>query len=143
MARKNDLGYDIPPTEREFAPEQTASTPVYPPPAAPRQMRVERQGDKAEPYVRHHPQVRGGTCEFCGTLDPNVPAQYQYKLCPHYRGMQLWCSYCPGDKDPDDVNYHSILNIVDHPYKPNTLVVVCDSTECTRKFQEEYNRTIS
>lgn len=129
-------------TEREPAPVTVAYTPpapqVPPAPPAPRQMRVERQGSASEPYVRHHPQVRGGICEFCGVLDPSVPSQFQYKMCPHYRGMQLWCSYCPADKNPDEVNYHAVLNIVDHPFKPHTLLVVCNATECEKKFQEEF-----
>lgn len=96
-----------------------------------RSKRVERQGQNTEPVTRRYPQVRGGTCEFCGTLDPNVPAEFQYKLCPHYRGLDLRCSYCDATKDPSDVIYHSTLNIADHPVNPDDLVVWCNQKACT------------
>jgi hypothetical protein len=107
---------------------------------APRQMQVERQGAKSEPYTRRFPQVRGGVCEFCGVLDPNVPSQFQYKLCGHYRGMQLRCSYCPENKDPDEINYHSNLNIASHPDNPNTLIVWCDSFNCSDAHLKRFQR---
>lgn len=127
-----------PTTERQTAP-------VTPPPAAPapqvvmpRQKHVERQGSKSQPYVHHHPQVRGGVCDWCGILDPNVAAEHQYKLCPHFRGMLLRCSYCDENKNPDDVAYHAVLNITDSPTDPNALVVVCDSYECSRRHQARF-----
>lgn len=132
-------------TERDMAPDTTAAVveppPVYVPPA-PRQMRVERQGSRSEPYTRRFPQVRGGTCEYCGVLDPNTPAQYQYKLCPHYRGMDLRCTYCPENKNPDDVVYHSSLNIAEHPDNPGLLVVWCDSYECSRAHEQRFKRAV-
>lgn len=104
----------------------------------PRHKQVERQGSKSQPYVHHYPQVRGGVCDFCGIQDPNVAAEHQYKLCAHYRGMQLRCSYCDENKNPDDVAYHAVLNITDSPTNPGMLVVVCDSYECSRKHQARY-----
>ena len=136
------------PTERAIAPETAMpEVPVEvqyipPPPPQPRQMRIERQGDIAAPYVRHYPQVRGGVCEFCGVLDPNTPSQYQYKLCPHYRGMSLRCSYCSGDKNPDEINYRSKLEIMDHPDKPGVLIVVCNHTECEKAHQERFVQSV-
>lgn len=141
MARpkKDQSNDDYSPTVRETAPETlTPAVPTWTPPPQPREMRMHRQGAKSEPYVRHFPQVRSGICEFCGVLDPNLPSHDQYKLCQHYRGKQLWCSYCPPDKNPDETNTHSVLNNVEHPYIPNTLITVCDSTECQRKFREEF-----
>ena len=85
-------------TERESAPVQQWSMP--------RQKTIERQGDVSAPYSRRFPQIRGGVCEFCGVIDPNQPSQHQYKLCPHYRGMQMRCTYCPETKEPDDIIYH-------------------------------------
>lgn len=118
-----------------------APEPIMPTmPMQPRQKMVERQGNLAEPYVRRYPQVRAGTCEYCGVLDPNVPAQYQYKLCPHYRGMELRCSYCDASKDPSEVIGKSTMNVYDHPDKPNTLVIVCDSYDCTRAHQLRFQR---
>lgn len=121
------------------------NTPVTDAPTAPaptpqpRQKMIERQGSKTVPYTAYYPQVRGGICEFCGVLDRNVPSEFQYKLCPHYRGMQLRCSYCEDSKDPDQVIYHSVLNIHGHPHNPDTLVVVCDSYDCSRKHEARFN----
>lgn len=133
-----------PATEREIAPvtvAEVAPVPQYvpPQPVMPRQKRVERQGNKSEPYTIRHPQVRGGVCEFCGVLDRNTPSQFQYKLCPHYRGMQLRCSYCPENKDPDEVIGHAILNIADSP-DGQTLIVWCDSYECSRAHETRFKR---
>ncbi len=119
---------NTPTTERQSAPVQSQ----------PRHKRIERQGGQGVPYVRHYPQVRGGVCEFCGVLDSNAPSEHQYRLCPHYRGMQLACGYCPASKNPDDVIGHSVLNITDHPTNPDTLVVCCDSYECTRAHQARF-----
>lgn len=106
----------------------------------PRHKQVERQGNRAEPYTHRHPQVRGGVCEWCGIIDPNVPAEHQYKLCAHYRGQQLRCSYCDENKNPDDVAYHHNLNVADHPSEPNMLIVWCDSYECSRRHEQRFKR---
>lgn len=103
--------------------------------------RIERQGLRTEPYTKRYPEVRGGVCEFCGVLDSNVDSKDQYKLCPHFRGMQLICSYCDGGKNPDEVIYKSKMNTYDSPTNPNELVVVCDSYECVRKHRERYVRS--
>ena len=107
-------------------------------PPAPRPKMIERQGQRAEPYTRRYPQVRGGTCEYCGVLDKNAPAEQQYKLCPHFRGMQLRCSYCDETKNPDDVIGHSVLNIAEHPDNPDKLVVWCDSYNCSRAHETRF-----
>lgn len=142
----------LPPTERENAREtvsqEVVQAPVYVPPPVytppqPRQMRIERQGALSEPYVRHYPEVRGGVCDFCGILDPNVPSQFQYKLCQHYRGMQLMCSYCPSSKDQNDVIYKSRLLVMDSPDRPGELIVVCDNYECERAHQQRFRRAQS
>lgn len=114
-----------PTTERQYAP-------------LPRSKAIERQGGQSVPLVRHYPAVIGGICEFCGVIDKNQPAEYQYKLCPHYRGMQLACSYCPATKNPDEVIGHAKLSITDHPTNPNTLVICCDSYNCTSKHQARF-----
>lgn len=130
MAKKTiDAELEPQATERQPAPV------TYTPP----QLTVERQGAKSEPYTRYFPQVRGGICEFCGVLDPNTPSEFQYKLCPHFRGLNLRCSYCDETKNPDEVVYHAVLNIHAHPLNPNTLIVVCNETKCTdahlKRFQ--------
>lgn len=104
----------------------------------PRQLRVERQGDVSSPVTARYPQVRGGTCEYCGVIDPRQPGDQQYKLCPHYRGMPLRCTYCPASKDADDVVAHSVLNVAGHPSDPSALVVWCDSFECSRAHERRF-----
>lgn len=96
--------------------------------------RIERQGSSSESYSERYPQVRGGVCEFCGILDPNVPSESQYKLCPHFRGIgELGCTYCPDTKNQVEVVGHSTLNVAVHPDNPDKLVVWCDSFECSGK----------
>lgn len=106
----------------------------------PRHKTVERQGQRSEPYTRRHPQVRGGVCDFCGIIDQNMPAEHQYKLCAHYRGMQLRCSYCDDNKDPNEVIYHAVMNVADHPDNPQTLIAWCDSYECSRRHEQRFKR---
>lgn len=106
----------------------------------PRQRQIERQGNKAEPYVVHWPQIRAGQCEYCGTLDSNYPAHLQYKLCPHYRGMDIRCSYCDAAKDPNEVIGKSKMNITDHPYEPDKIIAVCDSLDCVTKHHARFQR---
>lgn len=129
----------VPATERVSAPE---TVPVYQPPA-PRQMRVERQGDTSEPYTRRFPQIRGGICEFCGVLDRNVPSKDQYKLCPHYRGMEARCTYCPPTKNPDETVYHAAMNVAEHPDRPGVLIMWCDETECAGAHIKRFQRAAS
>jgi hypothetical protein len=117
---------------------ERVSAPAQPQWVLPRQKQVERQGSAGSAYSVRYPQIRGGICEFCGTLDPHVPSQDQYKICPHYRGMQMRCTYCPETKDSDDVNYHSTLNVAEHPDNPDKLVVWCDSYECSKKHLERF-----
>lgn len=126
-----------PPTEREPAPVQFTPAPR----PAPRVMRVERQGAEGSPSSVRYPQIRGGICEFCGVLDGNTPAQFQYKLCPHYRGMQARCTYCPESKDPDDVIYHEVLNVAEHPDKPGLLVMWCGSFTCSAAHTKRFKTT--
>lgn len=112
-------------------------TPVQAP--EPRQRLIERHGGLTAPVSHRLPRVRGGTCERCGTLDPLVPAQFQYKLCPHFRGIdELRCSYCEETKNPTDVILHSVLNVAEHPYNPDQLVVWCDAYECSRKHEARF-----
>lgn len=106
---------------------------------APRKLRVERGGARSEPYTQYFPQVRAGICEFCGVLDPNLPSEVQYKLCPHFRGLELRCSYCDENKNPEEIVGHSILNIHSHPDNPDSLVVVCDSYRCSEKHLARFS----
>lgn len=139
MAKKTEADAQ-PPTERVLAPETVAA--VAPQrPLAPRQMRIERENEAGVPVTRRFPQVRAGTCEFCGVIDPKYPAQYQYKLCPHYRGQDLWCSYCPGSKNREEVVAHSIMNIAESP-DGTKLIVWCDSLECSDKHMKRFGQAL-
>ena len=142
---RNPKADEQPATERDTAPvtEQVyIPQPQYQPPA-PRQMRVERQGSQSEAYTRRFPQIRGGICEFCGVLDKNVPSQHQYQLCPHYRGMQARCTYCPENKDPDEIVYHAAMNVAESPDNPNVLIMWCDSYECSRAHEKRFKMNAS
>lgn len=147
---------EAPLTEQVSAPETTTppeviqtppAAPVAPPPVAyvpevqPRQMRVERQGARSEPYTRRFPQIRCGICEFCGVIDPNTPSQYQYKLCAHYRGIQAACSYCPSTKDQDEVIYHAAMNVAESPTNPGQLIMWCDSFECSKAHTDRFQKS--
>ena len=106
---------------------------------------MERRGGKTVPYTKMYPLIKGGQCDYCGTLDKNQPATYQYKLCPHFRGMgNIECSYCDPTKDPNEVLRYSIMKIHDHPYDKDELgrprlVVVCDSYECSTKHGSRFD----
>lgn len=115
---------------------QYAQQPNYA--SQPREMRLERQGADTVPVSRRFPQIRGGQCEFCGTVDPRQPGHLQYKLCPHYRGMEAKCVYCPKDKEQAEVVRISKLNVAEHPYQAGTLIMWCNSTECSRKHLERF-----
>lgn len=104
----------------------------------PRQMRLERQGADTVAYSRRFPQIRGGQCEFCGVVDHHQPGHLQYKLCPHYRGMEAKCVYCPREKDQTEVVRISKLNVAEHPHQPGTLIMWCNATECGRKHLERF-----
>lgn len=127
---QNDQGFG-PATERVSAPA-TAYT-------FPREMEVERIGNLASGVTYVYPEVRGGICEHCGVIDGNYPSEYQYKLCNHYRGKQLACSYCPASKNQDEVINHSVLRVLMHPDNPKKLIVHCNSYECLKKHEERWN----
>lgn len=96
-------------------------------------------------YTRVYPKIYGGICEKCGVLDKDAPSTHQYKLCEHYRGMELNCSYCDPTKDSTEVTRISKLYVYDHPYKKDSygrpvLGVVCDSYNCQAQFNEEFRR---
>ena len=135
MAKEDTSG-----TEPQIAPEPTPE-PVATAPVRVRQ--VERQGVQAVPYTKRYPQVRGGVCEFCGILDKNVPSEFQYKLCSHFRGLELRCSYCDEAKDPSDVVGHSTLNIAEHPDNPDKIVVWCNSYTCSEKHLKRFDTSRS
>lgn len=134
MATNNQESLNDSATVGDMAPAAPAATQWV----MPRQMRVERMGDIASPVTAYYPQVRGGVCEFCGVLDPRLPGAEQYKLCPHYRGQQLRCTYCPPSANVQEVIAHSVLNVRGHPTDPSALVVFCDSFNCSQKHEQRF-----
>lgn len=137
MANQNDLPSGAA-TERVTAP--ATETPVSQSyrPLSPVEMEVERVGDLTSGMTVAYPEVRGGICEYCGVVDSNQPSQYQYKLCQHYRGKQLACSYCPRGKDVDEVINHSTLRVLRHPDNPRKLIVHCNAYECLKKHEQRW-----
>lgn len=114
---------------------ETPAQPVY----APRPKTLERQGPRSEQYSQRLPRIFGGVCEFCGVLDKNVPSQFQYTLCPHFRGLgEMRCSYCDDSVDPQEVILKSKLNIAEHPDNPDKLVVWCDRYTCSGKHEARF-----
>ena len=107
----------------------------------PRNMRLTPRGAVSSPMSRVYPRVLGGQCEFCGTIDPYQPGDMQYKLCPHYRGMDLKCVYCPPTKDQDDVVRTSRLNVREHPYHPGELLVWCQQFDCVKKHEMAFKQS--
>lgn len=106
--------------------------------AMPRNMKMTPRGQVTAPYSQVFPQIRGGQCEHCGTIDPYQDGQDQYKLCPHYKGMEMRCAYCPVDKNQDEVVRNSTLNVRRHPYRPDEILVWCGSFECSKKHEEAF-----
>lgn len=170
MAKRNNQSLNDSPTERDTAPDTDTETPeslpatqpsepvvqvvekivervVYrdaptpPPPGLPRQMRVERQNEQGVPMTRKWPDIRGGTCEFCGVQDRNQPSHLQYKLCNHYRGMQVRCSYCKPERDADDVVNHTTMSVFEDPFNPGTIIFVCSLSECSDKHYKRFTRS--
>lgn len=99
---------------------------------------IERKGGVTSPIVDKYPTVRAGICDRCGVLDPNVESVNQYKLCGHYRGMQLACSYCPSTKNPDEVISKAILEVYGSPLNKDELVVVCNESVCLDKHYKRF-----
>jgi len=122
------------------ASETVLQTAHAPKPLQPREMTQERLGaGDTVAYSRKFPTIRGGQCERCGTVDANQPGEYQYKLCEHYRGKDMKCSYCPREKNQDEMMRYSILRVQEHPDKPGVLVSWCNSTECQDKHIKRFN----
>ena len=128
--------------QTRMTPNIEVSVPLTPKPVQqwtnPRNMQLERQGAETVPSSERYPEIRCGQCEWCGVVDSNYPAHLQYKLCPHYRGMDMKCIYCPAEKDQIEVLRMSMLKVAGHPYKPGVLIAWCNSTECSKKHIERF-----
>lgn len=101
---------------------------------------IERKGSTTSPVVGVYPTVRAGICDRCGVVDSNYPSTDQYKLCEHYRGHTLGCSYCANTTDQNEVVRYSILQVFDSPTNPNELVVVCNASMCVDKHYKRFQQ---
>ncbi len=117
--------------------------PIAPQVAPPRQF--ERQGEFSTQYSRMYPEIRGGVCAFCGVINDRFKG-FQYTICPHFKDMgQVQCSYCPAEKDPNEVIRSHTIMVHDHPTDKDrfgnpTLVAHCDDYECNKKHLERFMR---
>lgn len=100
------------------------------------------------PVSARYPQIVGGTCEFCGVVDPNHKG-LQYKICRHFKDMgDLACSYCDRAINQDDMFAHKVVNVADHPNNPDKVVVWCTNGNknpggpCEQKHLERFSTSI-
>ena len=105
----------------------------------PKDMQLTPPGMSSSPMVKTYPRILGGTCEYCGTVDQNYPGEVQYKLCPHYKDMDMKCIFCPLTKDHSEIVRNSIMKVIEDPRNPGHLVTLCGSYECTQKFEKMFN----
>ena len=105
----------------------------------PREMRVGRTGDNSNLQSVPFPTIYAGTCEHCGVVDANYPGDVQYKFCKHYSGMDMKCSFCKESANHPEVVRMSKLLVREDPYMPGTLVTLCGSYDCTRKYEQKYH----
>lgn len=102
-------------------------------------MQIERQGQVAVPVTRLYPKVIAGVCEHCGIMDNLQPSEVQYKLCPHYKTVDvLRCSYCDESRDPIEVIKSATMNVHGNPTPGGPAIVVCDSYECSQKHEKRF-----
>lgn len=101
----------------------------------------ERQGRVSEPITRSFPAIIGGTCEYCGVVDNLQPAELQYSLCPHFKGMgEVQCSYCPETVNPIDVIKGRKIIVHGSPDDPAHVIAVCDSYNCSQAHLKRFKR---
>lgn len=105
----------------------------------PREMKIGRTGDGANIASRQYPDIRAGTCEYCGVINNNYSGDVQYKFCPHYSGMEMKCSFCKESANHPEVVRMSKMIVREDPYLPGQLVTLCGSYECTRKYENKYH----
>lgn len=105
-------------------------------------MRLTPPGESNELVVRQFPWIKGGQCDYCGTLDNRYPGHVQYRFCPHYAGRNMKCVFCKETADHDDVIRMSQMKVIEDPYAPGNLVTMCGGYECTKKFETKYHLSL-
>lgn len=98
--------------------------------------KVERKATPLVPSAKKYPDIRAGICEFCGILDKNVPIDKQYTICPHYQGVDIFCTYCGKS---EDIIKDRALHIYELDEDPGKLVIVCDDYACRNKHNQRFN----
>ncbi len=106
--------------------EQTAPVAV----AGPAKPRLDVAVEQTEIPAKRWPDIRGGICEFCGIMDSTQPAWDQFKLCPHYKSMDVRCIYCPVGTDMDDVVKGRTIKVRERLDKPGVLTMWCTDFKC-------------
>jgi len=100
---------------------------------------LERQGAQTVPSSHRLGVIRGGICDKCGVLDQNIPSQFQYQLCEHFRGLgEIRCSYCEDTVNNTDVVLHSIIHVAEHPDNPDKVIAWCNSYGCSAKHEARF-----
>ena len=129
----------VPQSVQENKPVATvavASRPTYQP------RRLERQGGSSAPSSERYPQIRGGTCEYCGVMDSNQPAEMQYRLCSHFRDLgEIRCSYCDETQDPKEVMLKAKINVAVDPDNNSNVIAWCNTTKCADKHIARFQKS--
>ena len=91
---------------------------------------------KARPLTKtgkKFPAIVGGVCEHCGLLDTKVAPDQQYTICPHYNGLELFCTYC----GRSDIIKDRKMNVFEIDGQPGVYTIVCSDYACQDKFNKE------
>jgi uncharacterized protein YlaI len=77
------------------------------------------------PKAHSMPTIYAGKCEYCGE---------SYKTCKHYRGIDVFCSYC-GRKDVFDFR---VINVKVLDNRPNELIFICADYKCQKAHKDKF-----
>lgn len=77
------------------------------------------------PKAHSLPTIYAGKCEYCGE---------SYKTCKHYRGIDVFCSYC-GRKDVFDFRVVQAKVLDD---KPGEIIFICADYKCQKAHKDKF-----
>lgn len=86
--------------------------------------------ENTEIPAKRWPDIRVGTCEFCGVMDKHEVAWKQYQHCPHYKGIDVRCIYCPAGTDMEDVIKGRTIKVRERLDRPGVLTMWCSDMKC-------------